>query len=58
MTAAEFLVPNKHQNVSNPYKCSGIILCVHPANERLCYIVTSSLIGLAHTQNDPCMLTD
>ena len=30
-----------------------IILCMHPANERLCYIVTSSPIGWAHTQNDP-----
>ena len=29
-----------------------IILCVRPANERR-YIVTSSLIGWAHTQNDP-----
>ena len=31
-----------------------IILCVHPANERWRYIVTSSLIGWVHTQNDPC----
>ena len=28
---------------------------MHPANERWCYIVTSSLIGWAHTQNDPCV---
>ena len=27
-----------------------------PANERWCYIVTSSLIGWAHIQNDPCVL--
>ena len=33
---------------------SGIILCMRPANERRRYIVTSSLIGWAHTQNDPC----
>ena len=26
---------------------------MRPANERRCYIVTSSLIGWAHTQNDP-----
>ena len=31
---------------------SGIILCMCPANERQRYIVTSSLIGWAHTQND------
>ena len=31
-----------------------IILYMRPANERRCYIVTSSLIGWAHTQNDPC----
>ena len=33
----------------------GIILCMHPANERRRYIVTSSLIGWVHTQNDPCI---
>ena len=32
---------------------AGIILCMRPANERRCYIVMSSLIGWAHTQNDP-----
>ena len=32
---------------------SGITLCMHPANERWRYIVTSSPIGWAHTQNDP-----
>ena len=32
---------------------SGIILCMCPANERWRYSVTSSLIGWAHTQNDP-----
>ena len=31
---------------------SGIILCMHSANERWRYIVTSSLIGWAHTQNE------
>ena len=29
-------------------------LCMHPANERRRYIVTSCLIGWLHTQNDPC----
>ena len=33
----------------------GIILCMHPANERWRYIVTSSLIGWVHSQNDPCI---
>ena len=33
---------------------AGIILCMRPANERRRYNVTSSLIGWAHTQNDPC----
>ena len=32
---------------------TGIILCVHPANESRRYIVTPSLIGWVHTQNDP-----
>ena len=36
--------------------CSGLILCVCPANERRHYIVTLSLIGMAHTQNDPWVL--
>ena len=27
-----------------------------PANERQCYNVTQSLIGWAHSQNDPCIL--
>ena len=35
---------------------SGIILCMRPANEQQCYNATSSLIGWAHTQNDPCRL--
>ena len=32
----------------------GIILWMRPANERQRYIVMSSPIGWAHTQNDPC----
>ena len=35
---------------------SGIILCMHPANERRRYFVMSSLIGRAHTQNNPSIL--
>ena len=31
-----------------------IILYMRPANDRQCYIVTSSVIGWAHTLNDPC----
>ena len=36
---------------------SGIILCVHPANERQCYNVISSLIFWVHSQIDPCWCT-
>ena len=32
--------------------------CVHPANERRRYNVTSSLIGWVHTQNDSCTVTE
>ena len=32
-----------------------IILWMRPANERWCYTATPSLIGWAHTQNDPCV---
>ena len=35
---------------------SAIILCMRPANEGRRYIVASSLIGWAHTQNDPYAL--
>ena len=35
---------------------SGIILCMHPANERRRYNVTSPLIGWLHTQNNPCII--
>ena len=35
----------------------GIILYVRTSNERRCYIVTSSLIGSVHTQNDPWVPT-
>ena len=34
-------------------KALGIILCMCPGNERWRYNVTPSLIGWAHTQNDP-----
>ena len=34
----------------------GIILCMRPANERRRYVVTSSLIGWAHTQKYPCIM--
>ena len=33
---------------------AGIILWVHTANDRRCYIIMSSLIGYAHSQTDPC----
>ena len=31
------------------------LLCMRPANERRRYTITSSVIGWAHTQNDPCI---
>ena len=34
--------------------CSCLQPVRGPANERPCYIVTLSLTGWAHTQNDPC----
>ena len=33
---------------------TGIILPMSPTNKRRRYMVTSSLIGWTHTQNDPC----
>ena len=33
----------------------GYNFCMRPASERRRYIVTSPLIGGAHTQNDPCL---
>ena len=42
-----------HITATNPLRPAGIILCMHPANERLRYNVTSSLIGWAHEQDDP-----
>ena len=38
------------------YTISGIILSMCWGNERQCYNIMSSLIGLVHTQNDPCNL--
>ena len=35
------------------YMCPGINLGMGSANQRQCYIVMLSLIGWAHTQNDP-----
>ena len=39
----------------NPYP--AIILCMCLANERWCYIVTSSPIGWVHAQNNPCLFS-
>ena len=41
---------NNHEN-------TRIILYMRPANGRRRYIVTSSLIGWAHIQNDPWRIT-
>ena len=35
---------------------SGIFYCMRTANERRCYNVTSSLIGLVHAQDDWCYI--
>ena len=35
--------------------CPGIILWTRPANKSRRYIVTLSLIGWGHSQNDPCL---
>ena len=35
-------------------RCTGITLWMHPANEKRRYVVMSSLIRWAHTQNKPC----
>ena len=43
------------QKECNDY--TGIILCMHPANERTCYTATSSPICWAHTQNDPQIIS-
>ena len=42
-----------HSNLPGANKLTWIILCMRPANERWRYNVTPSLIGWAHTQNDP-----
>ena len=40
-------------NITACNRYTGIILCMRPASERRRYNVTSSLIGWAHSQNDP-----
>ena len=45
-------------SVCLPTADPGIILCMHPANERRRYNVMSSLIGWVPAQNDPCDLSD
>ena len=50
-----YLTHQSHGNLLHS-NISGIILCMHPANERWCYNVTSSLIGCVHSQDDPCIL--
>ena len=37
---------------------TGIILCMRPANGSRRYNVTSSFIGWANSQNDPCVWSD
>ena len=47
-------VMSTHPYLSSCLWVTGIILYMCPANERRWYNVTSSLIGWAHTQIDPC----
>ena len=42
-------IADMHGNLSN----SGLILHLHPANERRRYKVTPSLIGLVQNENQP-----
>ena len=52
----KFLMLRTHTKYNGGYfqvLTARIILDMDSANERLRYIVTSSLIGCAHTQNDP-----
>ena len=49
---AEFQQPQSYQQSGTKPKLAGIILCLHPANERQHYKVTPSLICWAHSQND------
>ena len=69
LTNAKFIIPTYHDAANLGYQTihvttwsviviphyisAGIVLCVCPANEGRRYNVTSSLIGWAHTQNDP-----
>ena len=50
--------PGSKQSSKQMVGSSEIILCVRPANEIWRYIVTSSLIGQVHTQNDPWIHSD
>ena len=40
-------------DLGSPSFGPGFILCMHPANERRRYIVTSALTGRAHMKNNP-----
>ena len=52
VSVSEKIYPVIYKLYMKKPQLAGIILCMHPANQRQCYIVTSSLIGWAHTQND------
>ena len=41
-------------NWSTAVSDSRIILCIRPANARLCFTITPSVIGWVHTRNNPC----
>ena len=54
-------LPNRYQWSHNllanldKINITGIILCMRSSNERRRYNVTSSLIGWAHLENEPCI---
>ena len=51
------LTTAKHRSPATQMSWTRTILCMRPASGRRRYNITSSLIGWAHTQNDPCLST-
>ena len=57
-SASCFSVNPSHRPFENKHYTTGIIMGMGPSNKRRRYIVTSSLIGRAHIQNDPCIIPE
>ena len=47
---------HNHHTLNHTTTFRHLILCMRLANKRRRYLVTSSLIGWAYVQNDPCRL--